>query len=79
MQALFIDGEDKLPHLKDESDQAWTLNELANSYSLRGQLQHAVFVFQNAVALAVRMDDKDGVAVLSGNMADDQLNIGALR
>ena len=26
-----------LPRLKEESDQAWTLNELANSYSLSGQ------------------------------------------
>ncbi|MBE0683305.1 MAG: toll/interleukin-1 receptor domain-containing protein [Anaerolineales bacterium] len=32
LSALFLDGENKLPHLKDEAWQAWTLNSLANSY-----------------------------------------------
>ena len=37
LRALFPDGEDKPPPLKDESAQAWTLNGLANTYSLSGQ------------------------------------------
>ncbi len=30
LRALFLDGEDKPPRLKDESAQAWILNTLAN-------------------------------------------------
>ena len=34
--ALFPEGEDRPPRLAKESDQGWTLNELANSYALAG-------------------------------------------
>jgi len=44
LQALFPDGEDKPPKLKDESAQAWTLNELAVSYSLLGQTRRATLL-----------------------------------
>jgi hypothetical protein len=40
-RALFPDGEDRPPRLKDEAWQAWTLNALANSYSLSGQPRRA--------------------------------------
>lgn len=76
--ALFLDGEDKPTHLKDESAQAWTLNGLANSYSLSGLSRRAVPVFQNAVLLAEKMGIKKNVAIGLGNVADDQLKIGAL-
>ncbi len=79
LRALFLDGEDKLPRLKDESAQGWTLNGLANSYSLGGQSHRAVTIFQNAVPLAEKIDNKKNVATALGNMADDQLKIGALR
>ena len=37
LRALFPDGEAQPPKLKKESDRAWTLAALANSYSLSGQ------------------------------------------
>ncbi len=51
LRALFPDGEDRPPRLKDESDQAWTLNALANSYSLSGQPRRAVPLFEQANAI----------------------------
>ncbi|MBU1747058.1 MAG: hypothetical protein KKA73_05170 [Chloroflexi bacterium] len=45
-RALFPDGEDQPPRLEKESDQAWTLNTLANSYSLSGQPRRAVPLFE---------------------------------
>ena len=41
LRALFPDGEDRPPRLKDERAQAWTLCLLGNSYSLSGQPRRA--------------------------------------
>ena len=46
LRALFPDGEDKLPRLKDENWQAWTLNKLANSYAMFGQPRRAVQLYE---------------------------------
>jgi tetratricopeptide (TPR) repeat protein len=80
VRALFPDGEDRPPRLKDESDQGWTLNELANSYSLSGQPRRAVPVFEQACALAEKLENKSNLAIGLGNVAHmAQLPIGALR
>jgi len=79
LRALFPDGEDRLPRLKKESDQAWTLNELANSYSLSGQPRRAVPLFEQQIAIREKQDVKQSVAIGLGNLADDQLKVGALR
>ena len=42
LQALFLDGEDRPPRLKNRTSQAWTLNSLANAYSMSGQPRRAV-------------------------------------
>ncbi len=79
MQALFIDGEDKPPRLKDESDQAWTLNELANSYSQSGQPRRAASVWSTAIPVAEKIGEKINVAVGLGAVASAALlPIGAL-
>jgi len=77
-RALFPDGEDKPPRLKKESAQAWTLNVLANSYSLSGQPRRAVYAFQIAVRLAEKIAIKINVAIGLGNLADDQAKLGEL-
>ena len=77
--ALFPDGEDHPPRLKDERAQGWTLNELANSYSLSGQPRRAVPLFQRDIAISEKQDDKENLAISLGNVADDQLKVGALR
>lgn len=79
LRALFPDGEDKPPRLKDESAQAWTLNELANSYSLAGQPRRAVPLFLASNDIDERRGNKKGVAIGLGNVATQQLIIGELK
>ncbi|MEK6261896.1 MAG: TIR domain-containing protein [Planctomycetota bacterium] len=79
LRALFPDGEDRPPRLKDENDQAWALSELANSYSLSGQPRRAVPLFEPVNAICEKRGDKSNLAIGLGNVADDQEKIGALR
>jgi tetratricopeptide (TPR) repeat protein len=79
LRSLFPDGGDSLPRLKDESAQGWTLNTLANSYCLSGQPGRAVPLFEQAIAMAEKQDNKRNVAVGSGNLALQHSLIGALR
>ena len=76
--ALFPDGVDRLPRLSSEADQAWTLNSLANSYSLAGRPSTAVPLFEQQIAIREKQGDKKNLAIGLGNLADDQMNIGAL-
>ncbi len=78
LRVLFLDGEDKPPRLKREDSQAWALLSVANSYSLSGQPHLAIWVLKNAVQIADKLGSKQNVAVGLGNLADDQLKIGAL-
>ncbi|MCH8807596.1 MAG: TIR domain-containing protein, partial [Planctomycetes bacterium] len=79
LRALFPDGEDRPPRLHDEGAHGWTLNALANSYSLSGQPRRAVPVFEQAIDLAEKLGNKRNVAVALGNVAYmAQLHIGAL-
>lgn len=78
--ALFQNGQDRLPALKTENAQGWTLNSLANSYSFSGQPRHAVSIYQNAILLAEKTGNKKNFAIGLGAMAKAaQLPIGALR
>ena len=79
LRALFLDGEDKPPRLKKESDQAWTLNSLANAYSLSGQPRHAIPLFEMHNTIYEKADNKENLAIGLGNVAGyGQLPIGAL-
>ena len=78
LRALFPDGEDHPPCLKEESDQAWTLNELANSYSFSGQSRRAVPLFEASNAIDERRGDKEGVAIGLGNLANRHIELGEL-
>ena len=78
LRALFPDGEDRPPQLKHESDQAWTLNELANSYSLSGQPRRAALVWRVALPLAEKLGQKKNVAIGLGNLATQQVILGDL-
>ncbi len=77
-RALFPDGEDKLPRLKKEGDQAWTLNALANSYAMSGQPRRAVPLFEMVNGILEKAGDKKNLARGLGNVAGQQLVIGAL-
>lgn len=78
LRVLFLDSEDKFPRLKEESAQAWSLTVLANAYSLSGQLRYAVPLFEMQNILQDKRDDKDNLARGLGNVATQQLLIGAL-
>jgi tetratricopeptide (TPR) repeat protein len=89
LRALFLDGEDKPPRLKNEAWQAWALNELANSYYMSGQLRRAIPLFEiivktheygvvNPGSFTVNEWKRD-LAKGLGNLAQLQLVIGALR
>lgn len=69
LQALFLDGEDKPPRLNNEGARNWTLNELANSYSLNGQPSHAMTLFEQAVAGAEKLSDQENFTLGLGNLA----------
>jgi tetratricopeptide (TPR) repeat protein len=78
LRALFPDGEDNLPRLKNESAQAWTLNELANSYARSGRSRGSISLFKMANEILKKQDSKRNLAVRLGNLADNQIKIGEL-
>ncbi|RLG30450.1 hypothetical protein DRO03_04305 [Methanosarcinales archaeon] len=51
LRALFPDGDNKLPRLKDEGDQAWTLNALAISYARLGKPRPALRLLEMQIAI----------------------------
>ena len=76
--ALFPQGEAQLPKIQDEGEQAWTLNSLANNYSLSGQPAQAVPLFEQQIAIQERQGSKKNWAIGLENLALDQIRIGAL-
>lgn len=79
LRALFPDGEDKLPRLKDESAQAWKLIELANSYSLSGQPRRAVPLYEVQISIREKQRSTENVAIGLGALASvAQFPIGEL-
>jgi len=79
LRALFPDGDSQPPRLGIESNQAWTLNALANSYSLTGQPRRAVPLLKQANVIAERLDHKRNLAVGLANLANRHWDLGALR
>jgi tetratricopeptide (TPR) repeat protein len=78
LRGLFPDGEGRPPRLKQEADQAWTLNALAVSYARSGQSRHAVPLRRMSNDLYENRRDKAAVAITLGNLADDQVRLGEL-
>ena len=79
LRELFPEGQDRPPRLKEESDQAWTLSALANSYSLSGQSRRALPLLETHNLLQENAGDKTNLAVGLGNLAQDQLSLGEMR
>jgi hypothetical protein len=79
LKELFLEGEGRLPHLKMESDQSWTLNSLANNYALSGQPVKAVHLFLRSIFPYDEKNYKVNVAISLGNIASmAQIHIGQL-
>ncbi|MCP5108839.1 MAG: DUF4062 domain-containing protein [bacterium] len=63
MRELFPGGEDQLPNLEKEEDQAWTLNALANAYSLTGQCSKAASLYLQQIILQEENEEKGNLAI----------------
>lgn len=63
LRSLIPDGETHPPRIKSARDQAWTSNELANSYSMAGQPRRAVPLFETGLEIAGKQDDKRNMAI----------------
>jgi len=63
LKALFPDGVKRLPHLRKETDQAWTLGALANSYSMSGQPGNGLPLYLQQIKIRDAQGDKHNVAV----------------
>jgi tetratricopeptide (TPR) repeat protein len=80
LRALFPDGEDKPPQLKEEADQAWTLNGLANTYALSGQPRKAIPLYEGYINISKKRRDKLNEAIGLGNLAQTaQMPLGELK
>ena len=69
LKELFPKGEDQFPRLEKEPAQAWTLNTLANTYSLSGQPARAVPLYLKQIKLREKNDEKKNLATGLGNVA----------
>jgi tetratricopeptide (TPR) repeat protein len=78
LRALFLDGEDKPPRLKDEGSQRWTLNAFAAAYALSGQSRRAVPLYEMQNAICEKTGDKKNLAVGLANLANRNRDLGAL-
>jgi len=78
LRALFPDGEDRPPRLKNESAQGWTLHELANSYGVSGQPRRAVPLYEQQIAFCEKRGNKLNLAIALGNLARNQLALSDL-
>jgi tetratricopeptide (TPR) repeat protein len=79
LRALFPDGEDKPPRLRNENAQVWTLNMLSITYNQSGQPRRAFPLMEMANVIDEKCGEKRGFAIGLGNLAIQQLVIGALR
>jgi tetratricopeptide (TPR) repeat protein len=69
LRLLFPEREDHPPLLDDESWQRWGLHQLANSYGFTGQLQNAIRVYQQSIAIAGRREGRKSLAISLGAAA----------
>jgi len=77
LRALFPDGEDKLPKLREDY-LAWTLNSLGVSYSISGQSRWAKPLFKKQITLREKRGEKKNLVTGLGNLAGDQILTGEL-
>jgi tetratricopeptide (TPR) repeat protein len=78
LRALFPDGEDHPPRLKEEGTQAWTLNTLSTLYGPSGDPSRRASALKLALELAEREGDKKNLMVGLVNLAGGQMQVGEL-
>jgi tetratricopeptide (TPR) repeat protein len=78
LRVLFPDGEDRLPRLKKEAAEAWTLNQLAISYARSGQPRRAMPLRRMQIGIREKTGDKGNLAIGLGNLAHGHATLGEL-
>lgn len=85
LSALFPDGQPftpsggaALPRLRNEDEQAWTLNELANSFSLSGQPRRAMLMHARNAGYDEEHGRKEHLATSLVNLAVQNMFLGSL-
>lgn len=63
LRALFPNGEENPPQIKDELDRAWTLNQLANPYGFSGQPRRALQLYEQAIPIWEKSANKNSIVV----------------
>ena len=79
LSTLFRDGEDLVPPLSKESDQAWLQNELAVAYVRCGQSERALPLFEMAYKTYERLGVISVAAIPRAHIARVQISMGKLR
>jgi tetratricopeptide (TPR) repeat protein len=77
--ALFPDGENAPPRLRDEDAQARLLCDLALVLSMTGQAARTRPLWERALTIFRRLENSLAVAIGLASIADDELNAGSLR
>ncbi len=79
LEALLPDSKNRLPKLKNESSQAWVLNELANSYALSGQPLQAIRLMERQNTIQWELGSQTNLAIGLGNLSNHYRDIGKLQ
>lgn len=79
LTAFFLNGEQNPPCIEDELAQAWLLNSLAIAYNRTGQSRKAIKLFEQALPMIEKFDEKRNISVGLGNLAAAQLLLGNLK
>jgi len=78
ISALLVDGKNNPPRLKEEAYQGHALNELASAYGLSGDPRRAVQKLESVAQLLEKLEMKENLATVMGNVGQFLLVIGSL-
>ncbi len=77
LRAFFPEGNDEMPKLKNEEEEAWILNSIAGAYSFLGQSrlsaqfqERVIYIYENIIK------DKNSLSIALGNRVIDQFKTG---
>ena len=79
LEALFPNGQDRPPRLKQESDHAWALNALASVCYTTGRSRRSAELIHRSNAIWEKKGNKRNLAIGLGNLAAAQILLGELR
>jgi tetratricopeptide (TPR) repeat protein len=78
LRTLFFDGEDKPPRLKDQLDQSHAMSSLGAAYAKNGQPHQSILLALSSIEIDQKIGNKNDFTVTFGNLATQQMVVGAL-